>query len=164
MSEFHQELDRVLRYGRAPIEGIHSISRQGRVEGMYNPQNTSDRALADFLDDHDDPRSLLVHRDLSYRGEANGDFGTNYDKHADELFGHGERGGFIFEHSHSFDLGDGTTLVARQNRSKANSKRLYETSWLLGDPEYRSGQYDAPLTPDELKHLLNTLGVKHSIE
>ncbi len=62
----------VLRYGLAPAESIANFAKQSVENGTFHPQNNSDHVFADHLEEHDDPRSEIVRRDLIHRQSENG--------------------------------------------------------------------------------------------
>jgi hypothetical protein len=78
----------VIKYGRAPSEDIQTfVKAAGTAEAGFGGSHP-DLAFADFLQDHDDPRHLIVRRDLEYRNaEQRQAFLEAYQKHLVELVG-----------------------------------------------------------------------------
>lgn len=152
-----QQFRRSRRYGRAPMNEIRTLSDAGFNSGPYDPRNTEDKILADFLADHEDPREEIVRRDLQYRqahipdeneldphmGAASNSFREAMVEHARHLSGESLLPSVHFESSQRFRLGDGTEIhvtpyirSTRRTGEVVPSQRAYRVRWSLPNNTY----------------------------
>jgi hypothetical protein len=168
-----QNLNDVLKYGRAPIESVREFARQAlEVDrgflsgsgGWLRPEHATG-VLADYLDDHDDPRSAIVRRQTEHRQEALNNNEASFKARERYL-------GNLLEHA-DFDpdsetqnpnikstgwvrhkYPDGTALEHNTFTNRDNGKKAVHVRWevpVSGDTH----RYYAAMTPDELSHVLN---------
>lgn len=152
--EYVEALNAALKYGMAPADEIKALAAECHKGGSFTANNTADGVLADFFADHGDGREEIVRRDLSYRGETNGHYHTNYGKHKKELLlthnaGWGE--------DDEFKLPDGSTL-RHTPLFGHNGRKASELHWSI--PVERDAiNYCALFTPEETDRILGSLGL-----
>lgn len=145
-------LDRVLKYGLAPIGDIQGMLAACRAGGPFDGNNHADGVLADYLQDHDDPRHQIVRRDLSYR---NPDYWAGATNHRQELLGTDESH-IVRQQEHQLE--DGTTLAIRTFANLNTAAIAHGLNWVPS----RNGEYlnyHALFTPEEYGHIMQGLGL-----
>lgn len=174
--DFNDALNRVLKYGLSPLADLLPIAEIGGNSGVADPNNVGDGVLADRLADDGDPREAIVRRDLSHRGKEFSDFSYNYHRHAYEIAGvpDGYDSGFGIHDNHlDFDTKEETHFLHKPQDSlhiyththKATGNKSHTVRWELRKPDGGFlNSYDAAMTPDEVKHLLEGLGLSKDNE
>lgn len=158
------ELNRVLRYGLAPIDELKGMAEACHAGGTFDATNTADAILADKLEDHDDPRATIVRRDLGYRQHPSGNYSEGYDEHRQELLEAMGEDDYIPLGSAEHRLPDGTLLRTNEFENEATGKSAHRLHWILnnaGAGEKPHVDYDAVFTPEEFKHIMTELGLPH---
>jgi len=149
-----ERLAEAVKFGQAPEAEVHAFLAASRASHSHDPHNYNEHVLADFLQDHDDPRHLLVRRDLGYRTGNSDEFFHRLDGHGRELIGadydrHGWEDAVHFPR-----LSDGSRI----NSTRHASGKLYQVGWDNGGAGH---YYVANLTPDEHTQMVEKLGLTH---
>lgn len=155
MSMDFERLAEAVKFAAPAGETRAFLEATQRGAKTFAPDNHDHRILADFLADHDDPRELIVRRDLSYRdGNGLNGWTRNLNRHARELLGLVEGEESSEFRGREYMLPDGTTLHSR--RFKNGKGHL--VSW-FGDsaPHF----FAAPVTPEEHAQMVEKLGLRH---
>lgn len=142
----------VARYGRAPAKGVASFAEQSTGDRNRDPQNNSDHVFADWLEEHDDPRHLIVRGDLEIRRRPGPHWVGKAHNDASEKLGENAAHAQYGQLRRLEDPELGT--LGYSPVTGRNGRRVYETYWSTGDSEY-----NAHLSPDEHAHLLAGLGL-----
>jgi hypothetical protein len=162
MSKLPSAYVSVLKYGKAPEEGIHTWLD---VINKYHQENTTgntyadgshpDYAFADWLEENDDPRHLIVKRDIDIRNQPAFSWGLKSIQDLESKFGKGDL----------VDTVDITPETGELTGTKINTEKgtAYRIYW---EPSDRHGNnhvsYHANLTKEELEHILDSLNIDKS--
>ena len=139
-----EKLNEVVKFGRVPEEGLRAFIESSKTSHTHDPNSTAELVLADYLEEHDDPRHLIVRRDLSYRTGHHRGFWGNVHRHASELTGkvyheHSPlKGGLVYTRT-----GDNGEAVVVNDWSG-----VYYVNW---HSPHNGHTYGAVLTPDEFE-------------
>lgn len=151
-------LNDLFRYN-APADSVHSIVQQAEAGGPVHHTNIGDGVLADYLEEHDDPRSEIVRRHLK-RTEAG--ISGIMEEMRKRLGGYWESTGFDTK-----ELGNGQYVMRHQySDNSENGVKVAHVLWSI--PKVQSGNrsvrrlYEGIFTPEEAAHIMSRL--KHVSE
>jgi hypothetical protein len=149
----------VVKYGRAPEEGVQEWIRAGQkyqqdneVQNLEENPNHPDHYFADYLEDHGDPRHVLVRGDLKVRSSPGTYWYNKEDAAASEVLGDrvyrniGERDQHIW----------GENIDVSKIRNTSRTKHIYRVHWSPDKLNHLS--YVAFLHPHEFEQFLSDLG------
>lgn len=141
-----------LKYGRAPEQGIGTFIRAAHGQEVHHT-NTHDAVLADYLEEHEDPRHLIVRRHLERTKQPVGSQGVGRDIY------HRLGPEYQLEHygtSHVITP-DGAITFHRYH-SPESGQRAVLTQWEAKHPDEDSHRiFEAVLSPAEVHHLRQNL-------
>lgn len=153
--------NKAIKYAAAPIEGIKNFTKQSADNDIFSAHNSSDPVFADWLEEHDDPRHLIVRRDLEIRGKEQDEHGNPLHSYtAKSNLDRRERFPNTIPHrSQQIDFHDGTELTTTPWLDESNQVAGHKVVWYVpktGDAGSHSylGTFDGHLTPEEFDHIL----------
>lgn len=155
MTDFNEALNTVLKYGLAPADQLNSLAEECLKGGNFDPNNTADGVLADFLGDNDDAREHIVRKDMTYRGSSISAYHKKYNEHQEKLMGTTNARWDDAE----YDLPDGSKIRHSLLTGIGTDRKAAELFWDLSTPG-RIHSYCAMFTPEEADHILRQLGLK----
>jgi hypothetical protein len=162
---FAADYSRVIRYGRVDADALRAFAAKGREDGEFDPHNNADAVFADHLEDANDPRHLIVRRDLQYRSNdknnENLDFWNNLSNHRDELAGK--------KLSHSLETDryafpDNSRLQIDSYHGLLDPEQIplvHHVAWVIPTNTRNNHILTAAVTPDELHKILGEFGIQH---
>jgi hypothetical protein len=153
---------RCLRYGRAPEAEIHGFVNKAEEDGnSQEPNNHSDHVFADWLEDHDDPRHLVVRGDLHIRQQPGPHWqGKAHNDIAAKLGHNPSHGGVQYGYWTEIPLED-SDLRVQPIEHRETGKRFYSVGWDVPRAEGGTRDYHAHLDPEQLEQLLRGLDLPH---
>lgn len=146
------QLNRALKYGRAPEDMIRMGAKAaGDETGVVHPDNVHDLKMQDLLQEHDDPRELIVRKALEQRKSLDSDglWEAMYD-----LVGP------LPQHTNheSYATPDGELHFNEYTNSRG--KQAITADWYITHPSSSKStlrNYYATVTPEEAKHIKDNL-------
>lgn len=143
---------RALKFGRAPEAGIRSFVHAAKGQPVSH-ENHHDAVLADYLEDHDDPRHLIVRRHLDATKNAEG--GDPLNAELERQLGPGyERAHY---HETTVDTPDGL-VSSMEYHHPETGQRAFLTEWLATHPQSHTNRlYHTVLSPSEHHHVVTKL-------
>ena len=148
----YQLLNRAIQFGKAPQSEIDGFL--AAHPGGWDHDETTDGALADFLDEHGDPLAHIVRDDLHTRQlDPQKSWADNESAKAVALFGtrYPEIGETVEYHQPG-----GWPLAV--NKLTAGDRVLYGVHWQPPTPGGHPVEYGAYLTKEQLRSVLDRFG------
>jgi hypothetical protein len=143
----------LLKFAQAPGIGSFIRAADGQPVHHHNPH---DLALADFLQDHDDPRHLIVQRHLEGTKQPGDHVSAELERRLGPEF-EGE-----WHQPADLPLSDGN-VSGFAFKSPESGQRAISTTWMATAPNGPRRLYRAVLTPAEHAHLVNSLAPNHTL-